>query len=521
MTTRGERPTEPIARDVDLAPTLRQPSATSTSTSLQRLQADFENYRKRTMRSRPTSVERAAEPPRRAAAAGARRVRRARSPTASTDVEPICDGAARARSRRKASSASTPTAQPFDPERARGGDARAGRRRRRADGRRDAAHRLPLEGPVLRPAMVKVAGLRSEPMAPQREWFEKDYYEVLGVPETARQKEITSAYRKLARQHHPDANPATPRPRSGSRRSRRRTTCSATTTKRKEYDEVRRLGPMARGFGGGGRRRRPGGFTFTTDDLGDLGDLLGNLFGRGRRRRARRRAAAAPARSAATTSRPSCTSSFDDAVQGVTTSVNLTSDAACSTCHGTGAKPGHARRRICPRLRRPRRARRQPGPLLVQLSRARNCGGRGHDHRDPCPTCRGTGVERRRARGEGAHPAGVADGQRIRLKGRGGPGRNGGPPGDLYVVVHVEPHPLFGRDGRRPHAHGAGHVPRGRARRRQSRCRRSTAARSRIKIAGRHPAPASTFRVQGPGRRRPARAPATCSSPSRSPCRRS
>ena len=273
-------------------------------------------------------------------------------------------------------------------------------------------------------------------MAPQREWFEKDYYKVLGVPETATAKEIKSAYRKLSRENHPDTN-------SGDTASEERfKEISAAydvigdEAKRKEYDEARRMGPMAGGFGG------PGGYTFTTDNLGDLGDLFGNLFNRGRGGgRTREPRGAGPQRGADLETELQL--SFLGAVQGVTTSVNLTSDVACHTCHGSGAKPGTT----------PRTCQNCGGRGVLDENQGffsfsqvcPECGGSGSIVDEPCPTCRGTGAERRARQVKVRIPAGVSDGQRIRLKGRGAPGRHGGPNGDLYVTTRVEPHPLFNR----------------------------------------------------------------------------
>src|SRR5258708_570426 len=124
-------------------------------------------------------------------------------------------------------------------------------------------------------------------MAPQREWFEKDYYSTLGVPDTATAKEIKTAYRKLSRKLHPDANPGDATAEERFKEVSAAYDVIGDEAKRKEYDEVRRLGPMAGGFGEGG----PGGFSFTTDNLGDLGDLFGNIFGRGRRGRGEPRGA--------------------------------------------------------------------------------------------------------------------------------------------------------------------------------------------------------------------------------------
>ncbi|MEX2293731.1 MAG: molecular chaperone DnaJ [Acidimicrobiales bacterium] len=273
-------------------------------------------------------------------------------------------------------------------------------------------------------------------MAPQREWFEKDYYRVLGVTDTASAKEVKSAYRKLSREYHPDNNPGDDAAEERFKEISAAYDVVGDDAKRKEYDEVRRLGPAAAGFPGGGGG--PGGFTFT--DGGDLGDLLGGLFGRGGRRGAGR---AGPHRGQDLETELHLR--FDDAVNGVTTAVHLTSDATCATCSGSGAKPGTL----------PHRCGTCGGSGVVSdnqglfglSSPCPTCAGRGAIVDDPCGTCRGTGVERRPREVKMRVPAGVDDGQRIRLKGRGGPGRNGGPPGDLYVVVRAALHPLFARKG--------------------------------------------------------------------------
>jgi len=278
----------------------------------------------------------------------------------------------------------------------------------------------------------------------QREWFEKDYYSVLGVGEDASQKDITRAYRKLARENHPDANEGDPKAEERFKEISAAYDVIGDTEKRKKYDEVRKLGPLGGGFPGGGRGA--GGGTFfggDVGDVGDLGDILGGLFNRGRRRGGGPGAGTGPRRGQDLESELHL--SFEDAANGVTTTVNIVSDAACSTCHGSGAAPGST-------------------PVTCQNCGGRGvldenqglfsfsqpcpvCGGRGVRIEDPCPTCGGTGVERRPRSVKVRIPAGVAEGQRIRLKGRGGPGRNGGPPGDLYVVVRVGGHPLFGRRG--------------------------------------------------------------------------
>jgi molecular chaperone DnaJ len=274
-------------------------------------------------------------------------------------------------------------------------------------------------------------------MAPQREWFEKDYYAILGVPETATAKEVKSAYRKLSRQFHPDANAGDPAAEERFKEISAAYDVIGDEERRKEYDEVRRLGPAGAGFGGGGPG---GGFTFTTDNLGDLGDLFGNLFNRGRGRGGRA-SSVGPQRGADLETELQL--SFEGAVQGVTTTVNLTSDVACHTCHGTGAKPG-TMPRVCPRCGG--RGVLDENQGFFSFSQpCPQCGGSGSIIEDPCPTCHGSGTELRARQVKVRIPPGVQDGQRIRLKGRGAPGHNGGPNGDLYVVTRVEPHPLFGR----------------------------------------------------------------------------
>jgi molecular chaperone DnaJ len=274
-------------------------------------------------------------------------------------------------------------------------------------------------------------------VAPQREWFEKDYYKVLGVSDTATEKEITRAYRKLAKQYHPDANP-------GAEERFKELSAAYDVlgdgAKRKEYDEVRKLGPMGNPFTGGGAPFGGGqGFT-STFHVDDLNDLLGGIFGG----RTGGRKAAGPRRGDDLEAQLHL--DFLDAVHGITTTVNVTSDVACSTCGGTGAAPGTSPV-ICPACGG--RGVRDDNQGLFSFSQpCRECGGTGMKVETPCRTCRGRGIERRPRQVKVRIPAGVEDGQRIRIKARGGAGANGGPPGDLFVTVHVSPHPLFGRQAK-------------------------------------------------------------------------
>jgi molecular chaperone DnaJ len=280
-------------------------------------------------------------------------------------------------------------------------------------------------------------------MAPQREWFEKDYYKVLGVADTASDKDIGRAYRKLAKQYHPDANPGA--------EDRFKEVSAAydvlgDPAKRKEYDEVRKLGPVGNPFAGAGAGAGPGGpgggFPGGTFRVDDLGDLLGGIFGRGRN--PRRGTASASVRGADLEA--GLHLSFMDAVRGVTTTVNVTSDVPCSTCRGSGAAPGTAPT-ICPVCNG--RGMINDNQGLFSFSQpCAACAGRGFKVETPCPACGGKGTERKPRQVRVRIPAGVEDGQRIRIKGRGAPGLGGGSPGDLFVVVHTERHPIFGRQGK-------------------------------------------------------------------------
>ena len=282
-------------------------------------------------------------------------------------------------------------------------------------------------------------------MAPQREWFEKNYYEVLGVSETASAKDITRAYRKLAREFHPDANPGNAAAEERFKEISAAYDVIGDESKRAEYDEVRRMGPMGgMGFGGGDAGFNPGagGFNF---EGADLGDLLGGLFGGGGRRgRQGQGRGRAPQRGADLEAELHL--AFRDAFAGSETTLHLSSDLPCGTCSGSGAKPGTSPT-VCQHCHGRGVSDDNQG-MFSFSSPCPVCGGAGSVITSPCDTCRGTGVERRAREVKVRIPAGVADGQRIKLKGRGGAGRNGGPVGDLYVIVHVDRDTIFGRDGK-------------------------------------------------------------------------
>ncbi len=273
----------------------------------------------------------------------------------------------------------------------------------------------------------------------RREWFEKDYYQVLGVPKNASAAEIKKAYRKLAQQFHPDANPGNAQAEERFKEISAANDVVGDPEKRARYDEVREMaasGVGAGGFPGGRTAGAPGG-SVRFEDLGDLGDLFGGLFG-GAGGRARQ-----PARGADLETE--VTVSFDEAMSGTTVPVRISGPAPCETCHGSGAAPGTSPM-TCPRCGGAGQVAVNQG--LFQMSQTcPQCRGSGRIIETPCPTCGGTGSQRRTRSFQVKVPAGVKDGARIRLAGRGEPGPAGGAPGDLYVRVRVRAHRFFGRKG--------------------------------------------------------------------------
>jgi len=276
-------------------------------------------------------------------------------------------------------------------------------------------------------------------MAVQREWLEKDYYRVLGVPSTASEKDVTAAYRKLAKRLHPDANPGDQTAEDRFKDVSAAYDVLGDTVKRKEYDEARRLGVgagagFARSGGGpGGFGGGRGGIKF---DYTDLSDLLGGAFGR-------RKPTGGPKRGSDLETELHL--SFAEAVAGLETSVNLTSDVACTMCSGTGAAPG-TNPVICGACGS--RGVIDDNQGLFGFSRpCAACKGTGMRVETPCPTCNGTAVVRKPRRIKVRIPAGIQDGKRLTYRHKGDAGRDGGPAGDLHVTVHVAPDSRFGRTG--------------------------------------------------------------------------
>ena len=263
----------------------------------------------------------------------------------------------------------------------------------------------------------------------------RDPYDVLGVSKTATDDEIKKAYRKLARQLHPDRNPDDPSAEEKFKDVQAAYDILSNAEKRQAYDRFGAEGAAGPGFG-------PGGVRFENVDLGDLSDILGNFgsfFGRGQQRTSRPR----PERGADLESRVRI--SFEDALNGVQIRVPVEVQTACHVCGGTGAEPGTAPR-TCPDCQGSGVISDSQG-LFALSHPCPRCRGNGVVVDKPCKNCRGSGRERVTRRYQVKVPAGARDGTRIRLKGKGEPGRNGGPAGDLFVRVQVEPSPLYERRG--------------------------------------------------------------------------
>ena len=283
-------------------------------------------------------------------------------------------------------------------------------------------------------------------MAPQREWLEKDYYATLGVSKDATAAEIKKAYRRLARENHPDAKPDDSRAEARFKEIGEAYSVVGDASMRREYDELRRLG--ASGFGGRGMQ---GGFTGNVPGGfggADLGDILGQMFGAGGTS-----SGAGRSRGAGTRTRPRRGAdietdihlTFEDALSGVSSSINVTGDGPCSSCSGSGAAPGSSRVR-CTSCAGTGEIAVDQGMFSFAQPCGR-CGGAGTIVEKPCHTCSGSGSVVTARRIQVRIPAGVRDGTTVRVGGRGKPGRDGGPAGDVLVHVRVTEHPIFGRKG--------------------------------------------------------------------------
>jgi molecular chaperone DnaJ len=253
------------------------------------------------------------------------------------------------------------------------------------------------------------------------------FYETLGVPKNASADELKKAYRKLARQYHPDKNPGDAEAEAHFKEVQQAYDVLSDPEKRKQYDSF------------GSRNGRPGPTNVDFSDF-DIGDLFGGLFGgRGRGR------SEPPRGQRGADVEVEVNVSFEDALRGIETTVQVTLELACHTCHGTGAAPGTAPKQ-CPVCKGSGVVATSQGLFALQQP-CPNCRGIGTVVETPCPTCNGSGRERRTKRYRVAIPAGVKDGTRIKLKGKGEAGFGGAPAGDLFVVTRVEPSKLYERRG--------------------------------------------------------------------------
>jgi molecular chaperone DnaJ len=264
-----------------------------------------------------------------------------------------------------------------------------------------------------------------------------DYYKTLQVNKKATAEEIKKSYRKLAREFHPDRNPGDKSAEARFKEISQAHDVLGDPEKRSQYDSG--TGPFTTGAGPGGGFGGFGNFDF---DGAGMGDILSNLFGgsaSGRRVRTK------PRSEKGSDLEAQVTITFDEALAGAQVPLQVPMNATCPSCRGTGAKPGTTPS-VCPRCEG--RGIETQGQGMFSISQpCSRCGGAGTVIEDPCPTCNGAGAVRTVKRLRVNIPAGVRDGSRIRLAGKGEGGRNGGPPGDLYLITHVEASPTFKRKG--------------------------------------------------------------------------
>jgi len=256
----------------------------------------------------------------------------------------------------------------------------------------------------------------------------RDYYEVLGVARDASEDDLKKAYRRLAMKHHPDRNPDNPKAEEHFKEAKEAYEVLSDANKRAAYDQWGHAGVEPGAGGGAG----PGGFSGFADAFGDI---FGDIFGGGRGRSNVYRGADL---------RYNLEVSLEEAARGSETKIRIPAHETCETCHGSGAKPG-TQPTTCPTCGGHGQVRMQQGFFSIQQT-CPKCHGSGKVVPTPCPTCHGAGRVKQHKTLSVKIPAGVDEGDRIRLSGEGEAGVNGGPSGDLYVVIHIRQHAVFTRD---------------------------------------------------------------------------
>jgi molecular chaperone DnaJ len=267
----------------------------------------------------------------------------------------------------------------------------------------------------------------------------RDYYETLGVQKGADKNEIKKAYRKLAMKYHPDRNPDNAEAEAKFKEASEAAEVLLDDGKRQRYDQFGHAGVDGQGGGFGGGFGG-GGFSGDFGDLGDIfGDIFGDMMGGGRRRGSRR------------TGRPGndlqmvLNVSFEEAAFGAKKKISVNKLVKCGTCDGSGGKDG-AKPTSCDMCHGSGEIRRQQGFFTV-ASTCPKCSGSGQMISDPCGTCHGDGRTKKKVDLEVTVPAGIDEGQRLKLSNEGDSGAQGGPDGDLYIVIEIEDHEIFERDG--------------------------------------------------------------------------
>jgi len=264
---------------------------------------------------------------------------------------------------------------------------------------------------------------------------QRDYYEVLGISRNASNDDIKGAFRKLARKYHPDVSDV-PDAEDRFKEINEAYRVLSDEDKRSVYDRLGHAGVKGVNNGAGG---------YQTVDFTDIADIFGDMFGFGGFGGRSARSRQSPRRGADLQYRVKL--SFKEAVFGVDKEIDITRDEACSTCKGSGAKPGTSPKTCqqCQGRGEIRQTRQTLLGSMVQVVTCPACGGKGKVIDSPCSTCHGSGQERKTRRKKVSIPAGVDDGTRMRLSGEGQPGANNGPPGDLYLVISVSAHKYFRR----------------------------------------------------------------------------